>query len=93
MDEPFGALDPVTRAEMHRELRRIQSRLGKTIMIVSHDMGEAFALADRVAVLDAGRLVACDVPSRLVASADPRVRVLLDAAAPPAVLREMNAGT
>ena len=46
MDEPFGALDPVTRAELHREFRRIQAQLRKTVVIVTHDMAEAFALAD-----------------------------------------------
>jgi osmoprotectant transport system ATP-binding protein len=91
MDEPFGALDPVTRAEMHREFHRIQSAVGKTIMIVTHDMGEAFALADRVGVLDDGRLVACDTPDRLAASAAPFVKVLLDAAAPPPALRSWTA--
>src|SRR5262249_38370932 len=58
MDEPFGALDPLTRSELHAEFRRIQSRLHKTVIIVTHDMGEAFALADRIGVLDEGRLVA-----------------------------------
>jgi len=79
MDEPFGALDPMTRAELHAEFRRIQQRLGKTVIIVTHDMGEAFALGDRVGVIDEGRLVACDSPSALAASTDPRVRRLLDA--------------
>ena len=58
MDEPFGALDPITRTELHDEFRRIQARLRKTVMIVTHDMREAFALADRIGVLDAGRLIA-----------------------------------
>jgi osmoprotectant transport system ATP-binding protein len=79
MDEPFGALDPLTRAELHREFRRIQERLRKTVIIVTHDMGEAFALADRVGVLDEGRLVACDRPEVVARSTDPRVRQLLDA--------------
>ena len=52
MDEPFGALDPLTRAELHAEFRRIQPRLRKTVIIVTHDMGEAFALGDRVGVID-----------------------------------------
>ena len=79
MDEPFGALDPLTRAELHGELRRIQARLRKTVMIVTHDMGEAFALADRIGVLDDGRLVACERPPAIAASTDPHIRRLLDA--------------
>ncbi len=79
LDEPFGALDPFTRAELQTEFRRIQERLRKTVMIVTHDMGEAFALADRVGVIDAGQLVACDRPEVVARSADSRVRQLLDA--------------
>jgi len=79
MDEPFGALDPLTRAELHREFRRIQDQLRKTVIIVTHDMGEAFALGDQVGVLEEGRLIACDVPAAVARSADPRVRQLLDA--------------
>src|SRR5206468_9205595 len=79
MDEPFGALDPLTRVELHREFRRIQDRLCKTVIIVTHDMGEAFALADRVGVLDAGILIACDRPQAVARSTDPHVRQLLDA--------------
>ena len=79
MDEPFGALDPLTRAELHAEFRRIQDRLRKTVIIVTHDMGEAFALGDRVGVLDEGQLVACDRPETVARSKDPRVRKLLDA--------------
>jgi len=79
MDEPFGALDPVTRAELHDEFRRIQTRLRKTVIIVTHDMGEAFALADRIGVLEAGRLVACDRGDAIAGSSDPAVRRLLDA--------------
>ena len=79
MDEPFGALDPLTRAELHAEFRRIQRQLRKTVIIVSHDMGEAFALGDRVGVLDAGRLIACDRPAAVAASRHERVRQLLDA--------------
>jgi osmoprotectant transport system ATP-binding protein len=79
MDEPFGALDPITRAELHAEFRRIQARLGKTVIIVTHDMGEAFVLGDRIGVIDAGRLVACDRPDAIASTQDPRVRRLLDA--------------
>jgi osmoprotectant transport system ATP-binding protein len=78
MDEPFGALDPVTRVELHAEFRRIQERVKKTVVIVTHDMREAFALATRIGVLDAGQLVAFDTPDAMKASVDPRVRQLLD---------------
>jgi osmoprotectant transport system ATP-binding protein len=79
MDEPFGALDPMTRAELRAEFRRIQQKLRKTVIIVTHDMAEAFALGDRVGVIDEGRLAACDTPAAMAASTDPRVRQLLDA--------------
>ena len=77
MDEPFGALDPVTRSELHREFRDIQTRLRKTIVIVTHDMAEAFALADTVGVLVDGRLAACGPPQELARSRDARVAPLL----------------
>jgi osmoprotectant transport system ATP-binding protein len=78
MDEPFGALDPVTRAELHREFHRIQAQVRKTVVIVTHDMGEAFALASRVGVLADGVLAQIDVPRQLLKSTDPRVRPLLE---------------
>jgi osmoprotectant transport system ATP-binding protein len=86
MDEPFGALDPITRAELHAEFRRIQGRLSKTVVIVTHDMGEAFALADRIGVIDEGRLVACDRPGAMAASTHQAVRRLLNSVSrlPPA---------
>jgi osmoprotectant transport system ATP-binding protein len=83
MDEPFGALDPVTRAEMHGEFRRIQSRVRKSVIIVTHDMSEAFALGNRLGVLEGGRLVACDTPARIATSLEPCVRLFLDAMSPP----------
>jgi osmoprotectant transport system ATP-binding protein len=78
MDEPFGALDPVTRVELQREFARIQRQLKTTVLLVTHDMAEAFALASRIGVVDAGALVACDTPSAVAHSRDPRVTVLLD---------------
>ena len=78
MDEPFGSLDPITRAELHREFRRIQQRLRKTVVIVTHDMREAFALADRIGVLDDGSLAAYDTPAVLRASTHPAVALLLE---------------
>jgi osmoprotectant transport system ATP-binding protein len=79
MDEPFGALDPITRAELRREFQRIRRALDQTVLLVTHDMAEAFALGDRVGVIDNGTLVACDAPDRVARSDDPRVRALLDA--------------
>jgi osmoprotectant transport system ATP-binding protein len=79
MDEPFGALDAVTRAEMHREFRRIQREVRKTVLLVTHDIAEALALSDRVGVLHEGRLVAWDTPEAIARSRDPRVRVFVDA--------------
>jgi osmoprotectant transport system ATP-binding protein len=78
MDEPFGALDPVTRSELHREFRRIQAELRKTVVIVTHDMAEAFALATRVGVLADGVIAEIDAPQQLARSTDPRVRPLLE---------------
>jgi osmoprotectant transport system ATP-binding protein len=78
MDEPFGALDPVTRAELHREVRRIQSEVRKTIVIVTHDMGEAFALANRIGVLFDGELLVLDTPATIGRSSDDRIRAMLE---------------
>jgi osmoprotectant transport system ATP-binding protein len=58
MDEPFGALDPLTRAEMQTMLGELLRRLGKTTLIVTHDLEEALYLADRVVLVEAGRIVA-----------------------------------
>jgi osmoprotectant transport system ATP-binding protein len=77
MDEPFGALDPITRSELHREFHEIQRRLRKTVVIVTHDMAEAFALATRIAVINNGRVIALDAPLALADSRDPEVRSLL----------------
>jgi osmoprotectant transport system ATP-binding protein len=78
MDEPFGALDPVTRAELHREFRRIQERVRKTVVLVTHDMAEAFALGTRVGVLADGALAIAGEPAAVARSTDPRVRPLLE---------------
>ena len=79
MDEPFGALDPITRRQLQEEFRRIQSRLRKTVLLVTHDMAEAIALADRVGVLDSGRLIWCGPANTILQSEDPRVRTFVDA--------------
>ncbi|MDF9714582.1 ATP-binding cassette domain-containing protein [Nocardioides sp. ChNu-153] len=58
MDEPFGAVDPIVRADLQVELRRLQGELGKTVLFVTHDVDEAFALGDEVVILRAGGVVA-----------------------------------
>lgn len=57
LDEPFGALDPLTRSELIAELQPLFARLGKTVLFVTHDVSEAFALAERVTLMDQGRVV------------------------------------
>jgi osmoprotectant transport system ATP-binding protein len=66
MDEPFGALDPVIRAKAQEDLRDIQRRYGTTILLVTHDIDEAFRLGSRVAVMSQGRLLQCDRPAMLL---------------------------
>jgi osmoprotectant transport system ATP-binding protein len=66
MDEPFGALDPVIRGRAQDELLSIQRRLGTTIVLVTHDMNEAFHLGDRIAVMDGGRLLQYATPAQLL---------------------------
>ena len=69
MDEPFGALDPIVRADLQRELKEIQRVLGTTILFVTHDVDEAFTLGDQVAVLSTGgRIEQVGTPSELLSS-------------------------
>jgi len=67
MDEPFGALDPVTRDQLGVAIRALHDRLGLTTIMVTHDMAEALILADRVLVMAGGRIVADEVPAALLA--------------------------
>jgi len=66
MDEPFGALDPVTRDALGERVRDLHERLGLTTLMVTHDMAEALLLADRVLVMDGGRIVADETPAGLL---------------------------
>ncbi|MFC9662367.1 ABC transporter ATP-binding protein [Nocardia sp. NPDC127606] len=69
MDEPFGAVDPITRGLLQDELLRLQSELGKTIVFVTHDFGEAVKLGDRIAVLgDRSRILQYDTPAAILAA-------------------------
>jgi osmoprotectant transport system ATP-binding protein len=78
MDEPFGALDPITRAELHTQFQVLQRAMPRTVLLVTHDLAEAFALANRVAVLKEGAIIACATPDTLRESTDPDVRALLE---------------
>jgi osmoprotectant transport system ATP-binding protein len=78
MDEPFGALDPITRAELHREFKGVQAAMHKTVLLVTHDLAEAFLLADRVAVLQDGAIVACAPAAELQKSPHPFVQALVE---------------
>ncbi len=66
MDEPFGALDPITRAQLQDEFLKLRSRLKKTILFVTHDIDEAIKLGDRIAVMRNGRIVQFDPPLKIL---------------------------
>ncbi len=79
MDEPFGALDPLTRAEMQTMLRDLLARVGKTVLLVTHDLDEALYLAQRIIFLEAGEVVA-DLPAaEVLTSPNPHVRAYVAA--------------
>lgn len=66
MDEPFGALDPITRASLQKLIKNLQQELGKTIVFVTHDMDEALSLADKIAILDKGKIVQFGTPDEIL---------------------------
>ena len=68
MDEPFSALDPLIRTRLQDELLELQSRLGKTIIFVSHDLDEAMKLGNRIAIMEGGRIIQCGTPREIVNS-------------------------
>ena len=71
MDEPFGALDPITRAEIQQEFLRLRQRLNKTIVFVTHDLREALLLAHRIGLFEAGRLLGVYTPAEFLQATDP----------------------
>jgi osmoprotectant transport system ATP-binding protein len=79
MDEPFGALDPITRAELQREFKELQQRLSKTVVFVTHDVSEALLLGHRIALMDSGTLRGVYAPREFLAAADPAVKPYIDA--------------
>ena len=88
MDEPFGALDPVVRAELQRQFKSLQEKLRKTVVLVTHDLREALLLGTRIGIMDSGRLTACYSPAEFLRSRDPRVSEYLRASGEIAIRME-----
>ncbi|PYO88991.1 MAG: ABC transporter ATP-binding protein [Gemmatimonadetes bacterium] len=80
LDEPFGALDPITRLELQREFRALASKLGKAAVFVTHDVREGLLLGTRIGLLDGGRLAFLGTPDDFRASPQPEVRKFMEAA-------------
>jgi osmoprotectant transport system ATP-binding protein len=78
LDEPFGALDPITRNNLQKEFRSLVSELNKTAVFVTHDLREAMLLGTRIALMDKGRIVLLDTPENFQKSDEPRVRAYLE---------------
>ena len=78
LDEPFGALDPITRREIQREFQNLQRELGKTMIFVTHDIAEAFLLANRIALLQDGAMVLLGPPEDLLRSDHPEARAFAE---------------
>jgi osmoprotectant transport system ATP-binding protein len=74
LDEPFGALDPITRHDIQQEFKQLQRDLGKTMVFVTHDIAEAFVLATRIALLQDGEMVLLGPPAELLESSHPEAR-------------------
>ncbi|HKV39483.1 MAG TPA: ATP-binding cassette domain-containing protein [Blastocatellia bacterium] len=85
MDEPFGALDPITRAELQREFGELAARLHKTIVFVTHDVREALTLATRIGMFREGRLVEMATPREFLRSEDAEARAFAASLKEPAV--------
>lgn len=83
LDEPFGALDPLTRLELQKELKELQRRLSKTMVFVTHDIREGMFLASRIALFAEGRVVFLGTPDEFLDSSHPEARAFVDALRPP----------
>jgi osmoprotectant transport system ATP-binding protein len=79
MDEPFGALDPLSRVQLQKEFQRLQQRLQKTVVFVTHDVGEALLLGDRIALLQDGRLLSVQTPKEFIATNDATAKSYVEA--------------
>ncbi|MGC2210181.1 MAG: ATP-binding cassette domain-containing protein [Candidatus Korobacteraceae bacterium] len=78
MDEPFGALDPLTRAELQREFKLLQKRLGTTVVFVTHDVTEALLLGDRIALMESGRSLGVFSPKEFLRSSNENVKAYVE---------------
>ncbi|HLA09323.1 MAG TPA: ATP-binding cassette domain-containing protein [Pyrinomonadaceae bacterium] len=78
LDEPFGALDPITRATLQREFGALAKRLGKTALFVTHDLREALLLGDRIGLMQFGRMLLLETPETFLESSDSYARSYLD---------------
>jgi len=78
MDEPFGALDPLTRAALQNEFAGLRERLGKTVVFVTHDVREALRLASRIALMQAGRIILLATPQEFMSTTEPLARAYLE---------------
>ena len=81
LDEPFGALDPITRAELQHEFKGLEGRLGKAMVFVTHDVREGLLLGTRIGLMQGGRMVFLGTTEQFRQSAHPEVRAFLEAAA------------
>jgi len=77
LDEPFGALDPMTRVSLQKEFAALSKRLDKTAILVTHDVREALLLGDRIALMDAGEIVLLETPKEFLASKNQKARAYL----------------
>jgi len=78
LDEPFGALDPLTRASLQREFADLTKRLGKTAILVTHDVREALTLARRIGLMHKGQLVLLETPDQFLVSDNPQARAYIE---------------
>jgi osmoprotectant transport system ATP-binding protein len=78
MDEPFGALDPLTRSSLQNEFARLRTRLDKTVILVTHDVREALRLATRIALMQAGKIVLLATPEEFMRTEEPLARAYLE---------------
>ncbi|MFQ9410169.1 MAG: ATP-binding cassette domain-containing protein [Evtepia gabavorous] len=92
MDEPFSALDPMTRSELQNEIHALQKKTGKTIIFVTHDMDEAIKLADRICIIQSGHIVQCDTPENIPEASGQSVCQYLHRRKPPVVQPGVHPG-